>query len=174
MYEVTNAQYGEADSECLRWSSEPDQPRVSVTWLEAGAFCEARGARLPTEAEWEYTARGPDGLEYPWGNEFVGENVVFDGNSGGQTATVGSRPGGVSWVGAYDLIGNVNEWVADRYGTYPDSAQVNPTGSRSGDYRVWRGGSCCGVTSLLRSGARSRTGPRFSINDLGFRCARDY
>jgi len=93
--EVTNAKYGSEGS-----FSGADRPRESVGWLEAEAYCESRGARLPTEAEWEYAARGPDGLVYAWGNGFIGDNVVYDGNSGGQTADVGSRPDGVSWVGA--------------------------------------------------------------------------
>lgn len=68
-YEVTNAQY--ASTGCTDWSSEPQQPRNCVTWFEARDFCAGRDARLPTEAEWEYVARGPDGLVYPWGNTYI-------------------------------------------------------------------------------------------------------
>ncbi|NDJ53582.1 MAG: formylglycine-generating enzyme family protein, partial [Chloroflexi bacterium] len=127
LYEVTNARfgdflgdagnqeegglnwYGEADSAARierdgsTWMTQrgfEDHPVGEVTWYGARAFCQAQGGRLPTEAEWEYAARGPDALTYPWGNEWGADNAVYRGNSGGQTAPVGSRPTGVSWVGA--------------------------------------------------------------------------
>ncbi|HEC21824.1 MAG TPA: TIR domain-containing protein, partial [Chloroflexi bacterium] len=117
VYEVTNARYGSAG--CEEYSSEDDQPRNCVNWFEAVAHCESRGARLPTEAEWEYAARGPDGLLYPWGDEFVALNAVYGDDSGGRPAVVGSRPGGVSWVGALDMSGNLWEWVSSIYAFYP-------------------------------------------------------
>ncbi len=95
-YEVTNAQYGSEGH-----FSGPNRPRENLLWSEARDFCLARGARLPTEAEWEYAARGPDDLIYPWGNELKSANLVFDRNTPANTADVGSKPGGVSWVGAY-------------------------------------------------------------------------
>ncbi|TVR19435.1 MAG: hypothetical protein EA396_12540, partial [Anaerolineaceae bacterium] len=113
-YPVTNRQYGSSGF----WSGD-DLPRESVNWFDARDFCEARGGRLPTEAEWEYSARGPDGWIYPWGNEFFANNVV---NSGGRTADVGSRPGGVSWVGALDMSGNVWEWTSSLFEPYPYDA----------------------------------------------------
>jgi formylglycine-generating enzyme required for sulfatase activity len=174
VYEVTNGQFGSAASDCTDWSSDENQPRICVDWYEAVAHCEARGARLPTEAEWEYAARGSDGLVYPWGNEFVPDNVAYYANSGGQTANVGSRPGGVSWVGAYDMSGNVWEWVADWYGAYPGEAQVNPTGSGSGSSRVLRGGSWTLDALNLCGAYRERGNPDGAGVDVGFRCARDY
>lgn len=105
VYEVTNEQFGSTG--CGETSSAPDQPRNCVNWFDATAHCESRGARLPTEAEWEYAARGPDGLVYPWGNEFVADFVVYKDNSGGRTWQVGSKPAGKSWAGVYDLSGNV-------------------------------------------------------------------
>jgi formylglycine-generating enzyme required for sulfatase activity len=165
VYEVTNGQYGSPG----QWSGD-NLPREAVDWFDAVAHCESRGARLPTEAEWEYAARGPDGLVYPWGNEFVSDYAVWNTS---HTANVGSRPGGVSWVGAYDLSGNVWEWVADWYGTYSSEAQVNPTGPGSGDYRLLRGGSwdSIGYPYVLRGAIRDFFDPDITYNTYGFRCA---
>ena len=109
-YEVTNVQYGSTGG----WLAD-NYPRENVNWFDALAYCQSRRVRLPTEAEWEYSARGPDNLFYPWGNEFVRENVVYIGNSHYQPANVGSQPGNLSWVGAFDLSGNVQEWVSTIY-----------------------------------------------------------
>ncbi len=170
VYEVTNGQYGSSGY----WSGD-NLPREIVSWTDALAHCEARGARLPTEAEWEYAARGPDGLVYPWGNEFVAGNVVYSGNSGSRTWDVGSKPGGVSWVGAYDLSGNVWEWVndwydADYYETLPDGV-VNPQGPDSGQYRVVRGGSWLVSRADARASCRVRDYPLIRYSVVGFRCA---
>lgn len=174
VYEVTIARSGPPGS--LSGDNRPqnERPRDTFDWFQAAAYCERRDARLPTEAEWEYAARGPDGLVYPWGNELVGDNVVYSGNSGNRTADVGSRPGGVSWVGAYDLSGNVREWVADWYGPYSSEAGADPTGPDSGDVRVLRGGSWLGDSGSLRSANRSWDAPRVDDHYSGFRCARDY
>jgi formylglycine-generating enzyme required for sulfatase activity len=176
VYEVTNEQFGAVG--CADWSSEPQQPRICVTWFEARDHCESRGARLPTEAEWEYAARGPDGLIYPWGNDFVGDNVVYNENSGGHTANVGSKPGGGSWVGAFDLSGNVWEWVNDwydagYYSTLADGA-VNPQGPGSGDARVLRGGAWDDYTYHLRAARRNGNNAGYGDNSYGFRCALSY
>jgi formylglycine-generating enzyme required for sulfatase activity len=119
-FEVTQADFerlGGVKAEANRFDGDA-RPVERITWFEAEAFCrERRGGRLPSEAEWEFAARGPDGLEYPWRGEFVAENVVFDDNAN-QTADVGEgiRTGGASWVGAHDLSGNVWEWVSTSYG----------------------------------------------------------
>ncbi len=173
--EVTNGQFEQFGGVAARQSNwtDADRPREVITWTEAADFCELRGARLPTEAEWEYAARGPDALIYPWGDEFVSENVVWDETSGGQMAAVGSRPGGVSWVGAYDLSGNMWEWVADWYGTYPSERQVNPTGPEISAYRVLRGGSWSDrYPGSLRAAYRYRDYPVFRYSYFGFRCVR--
>ena len=95
----------------------PDHP-ATVSWNDAQAFIAALNRleggtryRLPTEAEWEYAARGPDGLAYPWGDEFSPDLAVWEENAGGATAEVGSKPNGASWVGALDMSGNVWEWA---------------------------------------------------------------
>jgi formylglycine-generating enzyme required for sulfatase activity len=118
----------------------PDHPRVCVTWYEALAYAHWRGGRLPTEAEWEYAARGPESLIYPWGNTFDPDkaNVV---DSTGLTP-VGSYPEGVSWVGAYDMAGNAMEWVQDwlDFDPYPSEEQVDPQGPESGRIKIEKGG----------------------------------
>ncbi len=178
-YEVTNAQYGSTG--CEDYSSAPEQPRNCVSWTEAQAFCEAREARLPTEAEWEYAARGPDGLVYPWGDTFVADYVIYGGSpeyGETKTAPVGSRPAGASWVGAEDLSGNVWEWVADwydadYYGTLAEGV-VNPTGPETGSYRVFRGGSFFNGSEYLRGATvpSRRYNPYYWNNRLGVRCVR--
>lgn len=172
-YEVTNAQYGSIG--CERWSSEPEQPRNCVTWFEARDFCAGRDARLPTEAEWEYAARGPDGLIYPWGNTFVANNVVYDVNSKGRAASVGSRPGGASWVGTLDMSGNVYEWTSSRYMDYPyeaggDREDVNSTGV----LRTLRGGSWNDNVNNARAAIRDGNFGTAEFSDIGFRCARSF
>jgi hypothetical protein len=168
--EVTNAQFGSAA--CTEASSEGQQPRVCVTWEEAAAHCARRGARLPTEAEWEYAARGRSSFTYPWGMRFAALNAVFSENSGGMTAIVKSRPGGFSWVGTLDMSGNVWEWVADWYGVYSSEPQIDPVGPASGDYRVARGGSWQDSPDLLRAAVRLRLPPAARDPNVGFRCAR--
>jgi iron(II)-dependent oxidoreductase len=168
-YEVTNAQYGSTGN-----GTRPQQPRENLLWEEARDYCVARGARLPTEAEWEYAGRGPNNLIYTWGNDLVVDNLVFDQNSAGQTADVGSRPAGVSWVGAYDLVGNVWEWVSSQYKRYPytaDDGREDPADRTQA--RVYRGGIHnyidygAGLTARFR--ATTDTRDWF----IGFRCARD-
>jgi serine/threonine protein kinase/formylglycine-generating enzyme required for sulfatase activity len=176
LYEVTNEAFGSLG--CELYSSQPDQPRNCVNWVDALAHCEARGARLPTEAEWEYAARGPDRLVYPWGNEFVADNVVFSGNNPDSTALVGSKPNGVSWIGAYDLSGNVWEWVNDWYDSAYYSTlsngMVNPLGPESGSRRALRGGSWGNDTGGLRAANRNWGTPGYIADDVGFRCALSY
>ena len=154
VYEVTNAQYGSAG-----YFGGPDKPRETITWYDAKAFCEARGARLPDEWEWEYAARGPDLLVYPWGNTFVDANAVYTNNNCGGTCDVGSRPGGVSWVGAQDMAGNVLEWMENDY----DSTN-----------KVMRGGSWYLSDYAARAAVRPWLDPTYAYDSIGFRCARSH
>lgn len=172
-YEVTNAQYGSLaiSNTCTQDSSQPDQPRNCVTWFEANDFCQYRDARLPTEAEWEYAARGVDGWIYPWGNDFLGDNTIYNSNSVSQTAPVGSRPAGASWVGAMDMSGNLWEWVNSWYLDYPyDDEHENEYAGY--ENRVLRGGSFVVTSSQLRSTYRNRLNPSSVYYSNGFRCAR--
>jgi formylglycine-generating enzyme required for sulfatase activity len=104
---------------------EPSSPRLArtgVTWYEAVAFANWKGGRLPTEAEWEYAAKGPDNLIYPWGNEFVQENIVSFEDGAYVIAEVDSKRDGSSWVGAMNMAGNACEWTSSHYRPYPYDA----------------------------------------------------
>ncbi|MEP7286575.1 MAG: SUMF1/EgtB/PvdO family nonheme iron enzyme [Chloroflexota bacterium] len=149
-----------------------NRPIESVTWFEARDFCQnQRKSRLPTEAEWEYAARGPDDLIYPWGNTFVADNTVFSSN---QTADVGSRPTGASWVGAQDMGGNLWQWVSTLYRPYlynKDDGRENNIDTKNP--RSLRGGSWTNAnTDYLRTANRNQNYPSLKFNYYGFRCAR--
>lgn len=156
-------------------------PVIFVTWLNAKTYCEWRGARLPTEAEWEKAARwnGPDdpgGNLYPWGDEQPSYNWV---NFNGQDTTeVGIFPLGKSEVGAYDMAGNVLEWVYDFYAPeyYQKSPERNPLGPSSSTYgHVARGGAWSSVEDWqLWTFRRFYYQPTNARSDLGFRCASDH
>ncbi len=160
-----------------------DYPVVNVNWRQVDGYCAWAGGRLPTEAEWEYAARGPEGHRYPWGNEFDGtrlnscdvncgygwaEEAFDDGYA--DTAPVGSYPSGASWCGALDLAGNVWEWMADRFGEYSPGRQVNPTGSFSGTSHTSRGDSADGTRSVARCAARHGMEASQTYAYTGFRC----
>ncbi|PJF40172.1 MAG: hypothetical protein CUN55_13055 [Phototrophicales bacterium] len=167
-YEVSNAQYGSSGA-----FQEPNHPRENITWFEARDHCLSRGARLPTEAEWEYAARGPDSWLYPWGNELDYSRVTFDGNFNSQTVPVNSHPDGASWVGAYNMIGNVWEWTSSLYAPYP----YNPNDGREDlnnttDRRVYRGGLGSYIDYGMTASARFRADPNTRDWFIGFRCAR--
>ncbi|MGQ9910723.1 MAG: SUMF1/EgtB/PvdO family nonheme iron enzyme [Candidatus Flexifilum sp.] len=157
-------------------------PIESITWLEARDFCTLRGARLPTEAEWEYAARGPDGLAYPWGNTFIANNAVWDRDVGGimlmseTTQDVGSFPTGRSWVGALDMAGNVMEWTSSLYWSYPydsnDGREVDTNTRANIEHRVVRGGSWMSDDPYeLHVAFRDREYSNIRVSS-GFRCAR--
>jgi formylglycine-generating enzyme required for sulfatase activity len=115
-----------------------ENPVACVTWHEAEAYAAWRGGRLPTEAEWEYAARGPVSNVYPWGNVFdPGLCNVVDSKS---PLPVGSFPGGASWVGALDMAGNVMEWVQDWLGPYGPQMLTDPAGPEAGRVKVEKGG----------------------------------
>ncbi len=171
--EVTNAQFAAFDGQAEETSvqSDPQWPRERITWAEASQFCASRGGRLPTEAEWEYAARGPESWLYPWGDEFVPENLIYGRDrpyaSGGLDTTT------ASWVGALDMVGNVEEWVADWFGPYSPEPQINPTGPQSGTLRIRRGGSWTSDGWFFVNGAiRPQSEPDVRSWDLGFRCVR--
>jgi formylglycine-generating enzyme required for sulfatase activity len=167
-----------------------DHPAVHVSWNDAQAFCAWSGGRLPTEAEWEYAARGGrEGEHYPWGPElepggehrmnvfqgrFPNENTCADGYAG--TAPVDAyEPNG---YGLYNMTGNVWEWCADWFdaGYYRASPLDDPEGPANGTHRVMRGGSYLCHSSYCnryRVDSRSANEPDSSTGNLGFRVARD-
>ncbi len=147
-----------------------DQPRMCITWFEAEAYATWRGGRLPTEAEWEYAARGPESRTYPWGDtwDIDRANVI---NSIGPKA-VGSYPAGASWVGAQDMAGNAMEWVSDWLGTdyYATSPGTDPTGPATGTRKVEKGGWWGSNEFVARSAYRHyEDPPTYGDKHIGFR-----
>jgi formylglycine-generating enzyme required for sulfatase activity len=180
-------------------SSRARHPINCVDWAMADNFCKAQGERLPTEAEWEFAARGPDGRKYPWGDEVpssghlnaCGTECVAWGKKNKidppllamyptddgfpNTAPVGSFPQGKSRYGVQDVVGNVWEWVADYYAPYSPGAemQTDPKGPPAGDERVIRGGAWNGsLPSWVRPTFRFQDVPSKRSYGVGFRCAK--
>jgi formylglycine-generating enzyme required for sulfatase activity len=151
----------------------PDQPVVAVTWDQAQSYCQWAGGDLPSEAQWEKAARGPDSNLYPWGAADPNCNLAnFKGCLGKPSQAVSYTSGG-SFYQALDMAGNVSEWVHDWYDPnyYSNSPQQDPTGPDNGDKRVVRGGSFQSEASEIASSARDSLTPTKYRTDLGFRCA---
>ncbi|HET9587608.1 MAG TPA: SUMF1/EgtB/PvdO family nonheme iron enzyme, partial [Anaerolineales bacterium] len=179
-YEVTNARYRECIEaggceEPAEAASGPENlPAVNVDWNMARAYCEWRGARLPTEAEWEKAARGSDGRMYPWGNDISCKEANFFGCEG-TLAAVTSYVDGMSIFGVYNMAGNVAEWVSSLYMAYPyDPGDGREDPDRQGE-RVLRGGSWLesDTDNDARTARRHPADPSTASDNIGFRCARD-
>jgi len=150
-----------------------DHPVAYVDWYDARDFCTWVRKGLPTEAEWEYAVRGPEGHIYPWGNDPPTCERAQFAECGGDTVPVGSLPDGASWCGTEDMAGNVWEWVNDWYGGdyYAVSPDSNPPGPEGGDYKVVRGGSFGDGEAGVRAAPRVPDNPDSRNACIGFRCA---
>jgi formylglycine-generating enzyme required for sulfatase activity len=225
LYEVTARQYKDCSAvgKCKRGTPEVEWPKITpaekaaytplctlgdpaktdhpvncVNFEQASTYCKNNGKRLPTEAEWEYATRGPDGRVYPWGDEaptaqhlnacgteclgwakankvaaqFPG--ALYQADDGfPTTAPVGKFPAGRSRFGPYDVVGNVWEWVADWEGAYEPVDQKNPTGPDTGTKRVIRGGAWNGsFPDWLHPACGYAQDPSAQSHGVGFRCAK--
>ncbi|MBI2506199.1 MAG: SUMF1/EgtB/PvdO family nonheme iron enzyme [Candidatus Latescibacteria bacterium] len=211
-YEVTNAQYQEflayleqhqdtsmnhpgqpADQDHLQHyineqMTADNQPATGLNWFDAYAYCKWVGKRLPTEAEWEYAARGPTEAyrRYPWGNEAVNEDGIWRANIRPEqgwgadgfryTAPVGSFPDGVSPFGIMDMAGNAEEWVYDwldaSYYRNSQGAQ-DPQGPADGHNKVIKGGSFGTDPIHIRIATKLYGAPEVKSEMQGCRCAKD-
>ena len=152
-------------------------PVENVSWNDCQQFITrlnqltGRRFRLPTEAEWEYAARGgakSRGYKYA-GSDDIGSVAWYDGNSGSKTHPVGQKR--ANELGVYDMAGNVWEWCQDWYGSYSSSAQTNPQGPSSASYRVFRGGGCYYSARDCRVSNRNNLNPDYRNGYLGLRLA---
>lgn len=153
-----------------------NHPVVEPTWLGARDFCTWRGARLPTEPEWEKTARGTDGRPYPWGWEPPDPARARYGGRIGDYLPVGSLPLNVSPYGVMDMAGNVWNWVSSLFQPYPYRADDGREDLDAAGERSTRGGSHSSAVWTLRSTFRGlgfSRAPTSGHYNIGFRCARD-
>jgi hypothetical protein len=153
--------FGE-DTEPRHWDEQvqyPNRPVVFVSWFEASAYCAWAGMRLPSEAEWERAAHGPEGREYPWGREKPDEKRANFDDKVGHPTPVGLYPAGATPEGLADMAGNVWDWVEDWY--------------EKDKVRVLRGGAFDSGSGSLRAASRDREEPVVRYDDIGFRCVRE-
>ncbi len=158
--------------------NDPNQPVVAVSWIDAVRYCEwfgrtaGRRCRLPTEAEWEFAARGgAEGRRYPWGDAAPQLQPDYGARWSNGPEPVGQRPPNA--YGLYDMCENVHEWCSDWYGAdyYSVSPARNPLGPETGSRRVSRGGSWRHHIKISRCAARSSIPPEIHYTDYGFRIA---
>jgi formylglycine-generating enzyme required for sulfatase activity len=163
------------------WNPAGDHPVVNVTWFDAKAFCDFAGLALPTEAQWEKAARGADGREYPWGNNWDGSKCNHGLEKGLQeadpsdgdkyTSPVDRHPAGASPCGALNMAGNVFEWCEDWFdeGAYRRYARGDELPPQTGEKRVFRGGSWFTDRRATRAARRAGSPPEHAVSTMGFR-----
>lgn len=173
-----------------------NHPVVNVRWIDPVKYCnwrseqegltpaytikdsavtfdiKANGYRLPTEAEWEFAARGEEGRKYPEGDKFNSQAHNYHGSGNEGTTPVDKYPQGAGPYGQMDMLGNVWEWTNDWYGKYPKEAQTDPTGPKKGIHKVLRGFSWRSYPDGLCGAYRHRYPPESSYGSIGFRVAR--
>lgn len=189
IHEVTTAQYAvflAVTNRLVPWqwntvdlSQHSDRPVIGVDWSDADAYCRWKGKRLPTEAEWEKSARGTDGRLYPWGN-WVPSKGLANFALGARFSysqvlmPVKSYEQGKSPFGLYQIAGNVWEWVQDWYAVnyYEISPEQNPQGPEQGQFKVIRGGSWSDLPKYLLTYGRFKLPPETRNSYTGFRCAK--
>lgn len=170
-YEVTNAQFKEVFHDFVIPKGKELHPVAGVSWNQAMKYAQAVGKRLPSEPEWEKAARGTDGREYPWGDEFDKTRCNSVEGQVGTTVRVGARLQGGSIYGVMDMAGNVAEWTFDWYDRYPGNQDV--TKDYGQVYRVIRGGSFMSEKFDCRCARRHFDKVDVAKPDYGFRCAKD-
>jgi len=189
-FPVTNLQYSRFVEDMRReppahWQQgripegKEDHPVVRVAWADADAFCSWLSRRirsnrggavqLPTEAQWEFAARGAEGRRYPWGEDEPTPDHANFGGEVGDTTAVGRYRKGSTPLGIHDLAGNVWEWCRDWYAAYEKKPARDPVGPKSGTSRVLRGGSFDFRAPFLRSAFRGNNHPDIVVDDVGFR-----
>lgn len=180
MYPVTNAQYlkfleesGHRVPEKGHYNEEEfaHHPVTNISWNDASTYAYWAGCELPTEAQWEKAARGPEGFIYPWGQDWDPTKCQHDNSLNEGTCSVYEYPYGVSSYGTYNQSGNIWEWCVDFYDSnyYRNSPKHNPRGAGN-EYRVNRGGSWWngGATYFIATN-RNKNDPKYHADNLGFR-----
>ncbi len=152
-----------------------NHPAVEASWYGARDYCRWRGKRLPTEAEWERTARGTEDRPYPWGNQPPDKSRARYGSGWGQTVAGGSPAQGATPEGVMNMAGNVHEWVSSLYKPYPYRAKDGREHPDVTGERVTRGGAADTGPETLGTtwrGAEVSRNPRSGHHNIGFRCAK--